>query len=320
MFGLFSSRQNVFVCNADTLLGYYAAISLCESKEFNKVICGVCDREDEWSKKLEKEGCELREWNLDDRRSIEQALQGLQHVLLLAPLDEKIIQQTRNILEACRSVDVKHMVYWSLLGVDQAHGGEYKRLRQFKEVEDMVKQCGIHNVCVARIGFAQQKLFMLSHVIQDRGILPLPTARGKFAPVNLRDCGYATAKMLCKAESQNHHKHQTYCFTGAHLMTGRKLVEHANRVLQAEIEFQDIELEEFGKFLREQGELNEFEIETILECMCLIRENKLAMRTEDLKKLLEREPTDIETFFKNNADSFRPGGGRLRRLSFKDHL
>ncbi|KAI9137236.1 hypothetical protein BKA69DRAFT_1099035 [Paraphysoderma sedebokerense] len=320
MFSLFSSRQDVFVCNADTLLGYYAAISLCESKEFNKIICGVCDKEDEWAKKLEKEGCELREWNLDDRRSIEMAMHGMKHVLLLAPHNEKIMQQTCNMLEACRSVDVKHMVYWSLLGVDLAHGEEYKRLKEWKKVEDMVKQCGIHNLCIARIGFAQQKLFMLSHIIQDRGILPLPTGRGKWAPVNLRDCGLATAKIFCKAESQTHHKHQIYNFTGVHLMTGRKLVEHANRVLQSEIEFHDIHMEEFKKILMEMEEMNEFEIESILECMCLIRENKLAIRTEDLKKLLDREPTDIETFFKHNADSFRPGGGRLRRLAIKDHL
>jgi uncharacterized protein YbjT (DUF2867 family) len=308
--------ENVFVSCADNKLGFYAAMAMQESRKFQKVIAGVQDREDQFSKKLEQMGCELREWNLDDKRSLEKALNGMKNILLLPTHREQIKQDTENILEAVRSNNIQNAVFWSKVGVDHATEEE-KHFQQLKEVEDMVKRSGIQNIVVTRIGFTQQMLFLLSRYIQDRGILPLPTGRGKFAPVSLRDCGHATAEILCS--DMNQHKHQTYQFTGTQLLTGRKLVEHANRVLQAEIEYEDISLDEFRNLLKENKEVNEKEVECIVEMMKLVKEGKYNTRTNDLNKIMGREPMDIERFFRDNASSFRPSGTRYQRLALIEH-
>ncbi|KAI9136654.1 hypothetical protein BKA69DRAFT_113283 [Paraphysoderma sedebokerense] len=163
------------------------------------------------------------------------------------------------------------------------------------------------------------RLFYLSRWIQDQGILPMATGRGKTAIVNLHDCGIATANIL--ASSMEEHKNQMYTFTGPELMTGMKLVEHANRVLHSDIEFRDISIEEFKKMMKEIGEVSDAQIDFAAECCMLMRDNKWAIKTDHLMRCLEgRKPTDIETFFRNNADSFRPRGGMIRRLAFKDAL
>ncbi|KAI9136648.1 hypothetical protein BKA69DRAFT_1102931 [Paraphysoderma sedebokerense] len=274
------------------------------------------------AKELERAGCELRQWNLDDRASIERAMQGMDHVVFIPNENEMFKKQSMNTIEAMKSAQIKHMIMWSLLALEHAEGENFKFLTEMREVEEMVKRSGIHNVCVCRIGFGQQMLFFFSRMIQDRGILPMPTARGRFAPVNLRDCGLATANILSgRMGSMEQHRHQIYNFTGMELMTAMKMVEHANRVLQAEIEFKDVNFDEFRKILAETGELNETNIECAVETCMLMRDNKWSIKTDDLKKMMEgREPTSIETFFKNNADSFRPGGGRIRRLSLRDQI
>ena len=89
------------------------------------------------------------------------------------------------------------------------------------------------------------------------------------------------------------------------------MVEHANRVLQAEIEYKDIDLEEFRNLLKENQDINEFVIECIVEMMELVKNGKYNVRTNDLNKIMGRQPMDIERFFRDNADSFKPNGSLL---------
>jgi len=320
MFSIFNtaSAENVFITSADSSYGFYAAMGMHESGRFQKIICGVKDREDPFAKKLQQMGCELRDWNLDDKRSLENSLKDAKTILLLISMREQAKQDMQNTLEACKANNnIRNAVLWSKVGVD--HAEKEKHFQQLKEIEEMVKRSGIQNVCVCRIGFAQQMLFLLSRYIQDRGILPLPTERGKFAPVSLRDCGHATADILASSNDMSGHKHKTYRFTGNQLLNGRKLVEHANRVLQAEIEYEDIKLEDFRNLLKENHELNEFQVECIIEMMELIKEGKYNIRSQDLDKILGRQPMDIEKFFRDNADSFRPNGSRFQRLAIAEH-
>lgn len=316
---LSASREEAFVCNADNYIGYYAAVGLQESRQFQRVVAGVCSRDDEYSRDLQKRGIELREWNLNDRHSVEQALKGISNIVITIEPSNEVKQHTETIIEACKSAQVRSVVFWSTIGLEHANEEQYKHLHQLAEIEEMIKRGGFQNMCITRIGFPQQLMFLLSHRIQDRGQLPLPTARGKFAPVSLKDCAMATAKLLSNAgESGGGNKH-CYQFTGKRLVTGQKLVEHANRVLEAEIDYQDVNMDEFRQILKQEAEeLNEFALECIVEKMQLIKENKLAVRTDDLEKIMGRKPMDLETFFRENARDFKPSGGQIRRLCIHD--
>ncbi|KAL7752418.1 hypothetical protein RI367_001952 [Sorochytrium milnesiophthora] len=310
--------KGIFVANADSWVGFYAARSVLSSRRFGKVIVGVQDKQAELVRTLEKEGAEVRQWDVSSITSIEKTLEGVSH-LLLTPVTTTLefAKPTINIIQAAERQDVENLLFWSLAGIehDRADINDKTKtiVKQFKEIEDRVRNnSDIDKTTTARIGFALQNLFYLSDVIQNRAVLPLPTGESPFAPLNLKDAGVASAILLEKGITSPHHN-QVLTFTGSHLLNGPQVVAHANRVLDSRIRYEEVPVSEFRQLLErfeKIGQITEYEKEVFLLQVQLIVSGKLETKTSDLKNVLGKEPTGIERFFEENKDAFQPGRGR----------
>ncbi|KAJ1512630.1 hypothetical protein HMI55_006160 [Coelomomyces lativittatus] len=313
-----------------------ATRGLMQSKGFSKVYAGVCNRDSEPSKMLEREGIELKVWDPNSVDSIQKCMEGIHSILIVPSPATGLSPVSTNIIQAAERASVHHSLLWSCSAVTEVGGGapgapggrteelpELEKGKKFLEamklLEDTFQRSKINKKVIARVTFPMQSLFYFTDVIQNRGILPLAMGSGRFNPVHLKDVASACAKIL-SSDIPEEHKNQVYTFTGPHEITAKELVDEFNKTLQAKIELKEMSLPEFRDTLKklvDNGQMLEYEKDVMVYENYLISINKAAKTTPDLKKILQRDPANISSFFEENKDAFRPGSNRLESCVFR---
>ncbi|KNE67379.1 hypothetical protein AMAG_19625 [Allomyces macrogynus ATCC 38327] len=313
-----TTRGKVFVTEGDAWVGFYAAYSLIKQGQFTKVLVGVRKdrrRDSDLIQQLESMGAEIIEYDPTSATgNWTQHLAGVQSMVLVPVHDvHKMAEYSINVLKAAdREQACKHLVLWSCLGAGlvQGAGGQGKDeaiFRQFYEIEQAVRACQqLDQWVTLRLGFLMQQFFALSSVMQNRGLFPLTSKTGKLAPVNLKDIGHATAMLLADPNNIKKDHGQTLILTGTRAVSGPQLVEIANQTLDAQIQFQEVSVDQMREILGKNDKVDEADLCIFMGYLCLLKANKLDIVTKDLTNLIGRDPADIKAFFKENRDSFRP--------------
>ncbi|KAI9179682.1 hypothetical protein H9P43_005012 [Blastocladiella emersonii ATCC 22665] len=330
MFGFTSARPNpthnttLFISEGDSWIGFYAGWSaLKQAHKFNKVIMGVRNEDNEYVRELHKLGAEIQRYDpINDANRLKDLLKGTDSLLLIPVHDEhKMVEASENILRAAEHNNVGRVMLWSHVGVEH-HGGNVaavagtkpvrpthewmKVLECFAKLEKSVRDSKIKNDVIFRLGFISQAFFALSNVMQNRGLFPLTSKDGKMAPVNAKDVGQAGAVLLADPNLFDKHNKQTLILTGPKAYTGPELTNIVNKTLNARIEFEEVPLDSMHEILEKGADADKTEIAITMAGFQLLHEKKLDIVSNDLHKVLGRNPADIDTFFRENADSFRP--------------
>ncbi|KAL7752041.1 hypothetical protein RI367_002570 [Sorochytrium milnesiophthora] len=320
-----TTEGSVFITCADSMPGFYCTRSCLASRKFEKVVVGVSDKSSELAKTLEKEGAIIKEWDLNNTNSIRHCLRDIEILCLVPEPRFDMVQKMKNVLEVAKNEDdLERIVMWSCVAASahEERREDHKNvIRVYHELEQLMKKTTVEEWVICRIGVPMQVLFSVSEVIQNRGVIPLAIGNGKFAPVNIKDCGYATASLLANHKDvlTKEFNKQTLTFTGPHLVTGQQIADKANRALQTSLTFEDLSIEEMRALLEKEDELSSFEIEDILILMELIKKGKLDFTTDVLQTLLKKEPMTVEKFFQDNQNAFKPRGGRIANMVVLDY-
>jgi len=152
-----------------------------------------------------------------------------------------------------------------------------------------------------------ETFFAFSEEMQ-RGKMPLPTRKGRFAPVSLDDTCHGVVRTILKhMRSEQRGNTHTLELTGNRTVDGHKIAEEASEKLDTQIRVEDISLERTKEILRRNmKKSHEAVIEMIVEVFELIREDKFDKQTDDLQKILGSEPTSVADFFEKNQREFKP--------------
>lgn len=271
-------------------------------------------------------------------------------------MQDHMVKCTCHVIEAAeKSGNIKRMLLWSLMGAGpMPHGGggdagpsspaamdplkkkmpgkcgDYKRIfHDFHAVEKMVRECcgkkAIKHECIFRVAFCDQLFFMLSAIIQSRGLMPLTSKSAKFAPVNMKDIAMASAMLLCDPAAFEKWHRQTLTLTGPDAYNGPMLVELVNKTIHTHIEFAEVSMREMCKILMKSmmhdpamTMVDVTELRIMMGWMEMLRENKMDVMTPELKELLGRNPTSVVQFFEDNPDAFRPHRSCVEKCAAAD--
>ncbi|KAJ3349110.1 hypothetical protein GGF32_005799 [Allomyces javanicus] len=323
-----TTRGKVFVTEGDAWVGFYAAYSLIKQGQFNKVLVGVRKerrRDSDLIQQLETMGAEIIEYDPTSAQgNWIQHLAGVQSIVLVPVHDvQHMAKYSINVLKAAEHEQAcKHLVLWSAMGAAHTTGGttdDEAIFRQFHEIEQAVRQCEkLDKWVTLRLGFLMQEFFALSNIMQNRGLFPLTTKSGKVAPVDVKDIGRATAKLLAEPNVFDKYHGQTVSLTGTHAHAGPALVEILNATIDAQIQFQEVSLDQMREILGKNDKVDATEQAIFLGYLCLLKANKLETVTKDLHTILGRDPTDIKAFFQANRDSFRPHRSHVQACALKE--
>jgi len=236
---------------------------------------------------------------------------------------------------------VKNVILMSCAG---AEGNEKLRhLHEFCEMEKEFKRCNFNWHCIVRVEFVQNWFHAWSQPVEDKGQFPMSIGQDrKFAPIRIEDVCCAIRDLMCGEEStgsavnvtgRNKHNKQTYTLTGPEAITGPKLVDELNRVVQSRISYHDVDRNQMEKILRSmrdrdqqsagaacpqsgeeiaerrryfEDQPTDCQIQTLLDYFDYIKMGKAEKTTDDLRKITGRDGQRIERFFEDNASEFRP--------------
>ncbi|RIB10927.1 hypothetical protein C2G38_147363 [Gigaspora rosea] len=320
----YNHHQKIAVCATDHWFGNVIARSLLLDGKHNIVVRCLAQDTNKHVKKLDRLGGEIHRIDYDRPETIKDALHGVNFLIFIGEADKNRVKEAKVMADAAADRDVDNAI---ILSVEGAEDGDGKIMNDFREMEKEVCQ-RIKHSCVIRNSFLQQAFFLWSPNVEDRGEINMtPRESNEWAPINLDDLVCAIAKLMLQegkvvTELNKKHRCKVYRLTGPELVTGRKVAETINRVIEGRDAVEVIEniqksldVVPFlldGRHRHDRHPqpflpLSKYEIELILEGLDYVKEGKADHTSDDYKKITGEKPTRIKSFFEDNAESFRPG-------------
>ncbi|KNE62126.1 hypothetical protein AMAG_07372 [Allomyces macrogynus ATCC 38327] len=351
-------EHTVAITEADTIPGFYAARACLSTRNWHQVLCGVTDMKSELARELAKEGARIIPADMDNPNSIKHLVGNADALVMVPPRDFDAADKLKKVLDALEDMQVPLVAAAaeSTQQQQQQQGGDHDKLRamvfvscilaamhgaaaegaesrdhknvvqQWLAMEKEVKhRCKKATIC--RVGFPMQSMFALSEIIQNKGVMPLNFGNGEVAPVNLKDAMMGLAKVAHESVMHGRpggkaaaaHHGQLYTLTGTQLLTAAQLASTATHVLEAPVTYRGIDDHEMRRILEATSGLHRYDVEEFLTAAKCIRMGKMAIRTQDLERLLHRQPSTIDRFWQENKNMFKPRGGRIIQAVTKDY-
>ena len=196
-------------------------------------------------------GVEVRAGDYSNKLQFENALAGIDTVLLVSGMDapDKRIEQHRNVLVAARNTGVKKIVYTSIMG--EVEGSSFSPIvASNRQTEEDIKGCGLQ-WSIGRNGlYIEPDIDYLENYTKAGRIVNC-AADGK--------CAYTTRDELAAAYSTmllaERHNGQTYTLAGTPI-SQHQLTDYLNQTFGTDLIYHPISMEEYKKQRTE--ELGEF--------------------------------------------------------------
>ncbi len=159
---------------------------------------------------LRKKGISIRVGTYDDTASLDQAMQGIETVLLVAGTDEENrLRQHSNVVDAARRAGVQRIAYTSR-ALKNRNKLENRLMEGHFQTEDYIKSSGLTYTLFQNILYMDTIPQFVGPAVFERGIY-LPAGQGKVALALRRDMGEAIANALAAGDRGN----KLYKLTGS---------------------------------------------------------------------------------------------------------
>ncbi|PKL79517.1 MAG: NAD(P)-dependent oxidoreductase [Ignavibacteriae bacterium HGW-Ignavibacteriae-4] len=187
-------------------------------------------------------GIEVRKGDYNSRDEFNEALKGVDKVLLISGMDDpqKRIQQHRNVLEAAKQNGVTKIVYTSIVG-DEVNNAFSPVVQSNRQTEKDVQDSGL-DWAIGRNGiYIEPDLEYIESYKKD-GEIRNCAGDGKCTYTSRKELGYAYAKMLLNDELNG----QTYNLVGEPI-TQQKLADLINKTYNTDLKFTPVSYEDYKK-------------------------------------------------------------------------
>lgn len=236
---------------------------------------------------LKEQGMEVRIGTFDDTASLDNAMQGIDKVLLISGVDPHRFQQHKNVVDAAKKAGVKHIAYTSISLEDVESSAIKSFMKSHFQTEDYIKQCGLPYTLLRNTLYMDGIPMFVGQNVLETGIY-LPSANGK-VPYALRDeMGEAAANVLL----QDGHENKTYHITGSELYSYEDVAKELSSLSGKTVHYTDADASTFPDLLKQWGvpEIGIFIVSGFSED---IKNRQFEMVGKDLENLLGRKPTNL---------------------------
>lgn len=186
-------------------------------------------------------GVEIRKGDYNSREDFNQALQGVDAVLLVSGMDEpqKRIQQHRNVIEAAKQNGVQKIVYTSIVGDDDKNAFS-PIVQSNRQTEKDVQASGL-NWVIGRNGiYIEPDLEYIDTYVKE-GRIENCAGQGKCTYTSREELGFAYAKLL----TEDKHNGNIYNLVGE-TVTQSELAENINKVYGTELIYNSVTVENYA--------------------------------------------------------------------------
>ncbi|MCK5067525.1 MAG: NAD(P)H-binding protein [Bacteroidales bacterium] len=225
-------------------------------------------------------GIEIRKGDYTNRGEFDQALSGIDTLLLVSGMDDprKRVLKHRNVIDAAKAAGVGKIVYTSIIGSEKET--DFSPIVQSnRQTEEDVKNSGLEWV-IGRNGlYIEPDLEYIATYIKEGGIINC-AGEGETAYTSRDELAFAYWKMMVEEK----HNGKTYNLLGEPI-TQVQLAELINQVYHTNLTYTAISTDAYKK--SRQKELGEF-LGTVISGIYVGIRNGLFTATSDYEKAAGR--------------------------------
>jgi NAD(P)H dehydrogenase (quinone) len=275
----------ILVTGATGQLGTAVLQTLLEKTSATQLAALV--RDERKAADLQAQGVSLRLGSYDDIASLDQAMQGIDKVLLISGGGEDdALQQHYNVVDAAKRAGVKCLAYTSRALKDPSTLANQLMVRHF-QTEDYIRASGLGYVFFRNILYLDTLPLFTGPNVLETGIR-LPAGQGKVAYALRSEMGEAIANVLLQADRTN----RTYHFTGPEAYSFNDVATALTSITGKEVRYTAAEPTSFAAGMQQRG-VSELAIERTIGFMADIMHGQEAEVSTDLAAALGRQPVSL---------------------------
>ena len=237
--------------------------------------------------------------DLDNRQSLDRAMQGVDKLFLLTPLSQTERQEGINAVDAAKAAGIRHIVYMSVQNVEKCP--EAPHFKSKIDIQAAIEKSGIPYTYIMPNNFYQNDVWF-KQVMLDHGIYPQPFGDTGLSRVDTRDIAEAVVNAL----TQPGHTGKRYALVGPDVLTASQTASIWGRALNKEIAYGGDDLDAWEKQAK-QG-LPGWMVDDFKIMYAFFQRKGLAATKDDLaqtRQILGREPRTFEAFARDNGRAWK---------------
>jgi len=225
------------------------------------------------------------------------ALRDVDSVYLVCSPIPDLVQLESNMIEACLTAGVKHIVLNSALGA-----GDYPKSfpSWHRKVEDKLKSKGISFTILRPNSFHQNAVTYFAPSIRAQGVFYSSMGNARTSYLDVRDIAAVAGKALAGGE----HRGKTYELNGPEALTYAELAEKISKHAGRPVQYADIPAEAQRNAMLDQG-MPAWQVDALLDLQEYYTSGQGGAVDQLLPKLLGRPPITMDRFIAEFAGEFR---------------
>jgi uncharacterized protein YbjT (DUF2867 family) len=225
------------------------------------------------------------------------ALKGVASVYLVCSPIPELVQLESNMIDACVTAGVQHVVQNSAIGA-----GDYDKSfpSWHRKMEEKLKGARMTWTILRPNSFHQNVVAFFAPTIRSQGVFYSSMRDAKNSFLDVRDIAVVAAKALAGGE----HAGKTYELNGPEAIDYTELARKISRVSGRQVKYVDIPMDAQKKAMLEQG-MPQWQVTALLDLQQYYLNGKGGETDGLLEKLLGRAPITMQEFLTENANEFR---------------
>lgn len=240
---------------------------------------------------LIEKGIEIRIGDFDDTNSLDKAMPDISSVLLISALELHRFQQHKNVVDAAKRADVKHIAYTGVALRDIDSSVVKPAMESHFQTEDYIKGSGLNYTFLRNTLYADAIPMFTGAKVLETGIIYLPTGDGKTPFASRNEMGEAIAIILTK----DGHKNKTYSLTNIEAYTFQNIADILSNITGKKIKHVSPTPEEYIRSLENANIPKEF-TDMLTGFSLAQSKNEFNVISNDLENLLGRKPISLKEF------------------------
>ncbi|WPQ62045.1 SDR family oxidoreductase [Chitinophaga sancti] len=290
--------NRILVTGSTGSLGSKVINLLKEKTEVENLTVLVRERDDknEFAKQYTKEGIEVKIGNYADLESLENAFKGIDVLYFVSGADENqraILH--KNVVDAAKKVDVKHIVYTSSVWNDESAASPLANLvDSHLQTENAIKASGMNYTILKHNLYAEVIAMLIgdkSQLLKTKTIY-LPTANGSASFAPKQDLAEAAAIILL---SPSAYTNKVLELSGSERTTFSEIAEIFSKIVEEPIQYVSPEITEFKTTMNKFGLPNHI-IEILCKFSIAIANGEFDRQSNDLETVLGRKTTPLSEY------------------------
>ena len=237
--------------------------------------------------------------DLDDRQSLDRAMQGVDKLFLLTPLSETETQEGINAVEAAKAAGIRHIVFMSVHNVEKCP--EAPHFKSKIDIQAAIEKSGIPYTYIMPNNFYQNDVWFKQAML-DYGVYPQPFGDKGLSRVDTRDIAEAVVNALM----QPGHAGTRYALVGPDVLTAKQTASIWGKALGKEITYGGNDLDAWEKQAK-QG-LPGWMVDDFKIMYAFFQRMGLAANNDDMaqtRKILGREPRKFEDYARDIGGAWK---------------